>query len=365
MGIFTILANTLPDNMPARRKYNKVSNSDRKRIYDCFKEGRDWRQLAKTLGINQRTAQHWLFNDQVEPKKKGGSLSKKTPEIMNFFTDVIEEKTSITLKELKDLLLQHFRMNVSINCIKNWLDGELFSVKDVRPTVLNMNSVENKAKRARYIEGLFNARSEGRTIIWIDESNFNLYCKRKQGRSKIGSRASIIQPTCKGQNLHCIGAMSSNQMIHFSTHRGSYTRNECLDWFRELVSKCEEQGMDRLTLIIDNAPVHSNLEEIEEEYNDVQILRLAPYSYLLNPIELLWSEFKSHVKRMLRDQMFALNRIESVQGGTIADQRMQALEEVAENAIQQVPSSHLMAFANRVERYYSAAARQDDIVELP
>ena len=83
-------------------------------------------------------------------------------------------------------------------------------------------------------------------------------------------------------------------------------------------------------------------------------------------MELLWSEFKSHVKRLLRNQMSALNiMIQSVPGGSITSQRMQALEEVAEDTMRLVQPAHLLAYSNRVDRYYSAAARQDDIMELP
>ena len=40
---------------------------------------------------------------------------------------------------------------------------------------------------------------------------------------------------------------------------------------------------------MDNAPVHSRLEELLQENPHTEIIRPAPYSYLLNPIELLFS----------------------------------------------------------------------------
>ena len=152
-----------------------------------------------------------------------------------------------------------------------------------------MNNNENKVKRAAYIEQLFQHRSEGRTLIWTDETNFNLYCKRSQGRSRIGTRASVVLPASKGANLHCIGAMTSASIVLFTTRRGAFRADDCIEWFRELAVTCENNGIEQPTFIIDNAPAHCRLECICEEFPNVKLLRLAPYSYLLNPIELLWS----------------------------------------------------------------------------
>ena len=59
---------------------------------------------------------------------------------------------------------------------------------------------------------------------------------------------------------------------------------------RELANKWISQEIKNATFMIDNAPAYSRLEEIEKECPNVNILRLAPYSYLMNnPIELVLS----------------------------------------------------------------------------
>lgn len=343
----------------------KISSQDRRRVYEAHEEGSDWRNVAKTLGIKENTAYKWLSKKQVAAKKKGGSSSRKTQEIMDSFEDVIEENPSITLRELQQFLIQHFGLSVSISTIKNWLDLQLYSVKNVRSEIDRINNPVNKQKRSEYMEKFFAARSAGRTIIWIDETNYNLYCKRKEGRSKIGSRASVILPASKGANLHCIGGMTHSQMVHFTTHRGSFKGEDCKLWFRDLIQKCTESGIMQPTFIIDNAPVHSRLEELMAEFPHIDIIRLAPYSYLLNPIELVWSAFKSHIKRMMRNRMSDLLAIERSSELTMSEQRMRVLEGMAQEAISKVTSSMLMNFTNRVEKYYAAASRQEDLKEIP
>ena len=147
----------------------------------------------------------------------------------------------------------------------------------------------------------------GRTFIFINETNFNLYCKRKQGRSKIATRASIVLPWSIAANLHCIRAMSSTKLVLFTRRRGDFKRQDCLQLFRELANECVSQAIENPTFINDNAPAnapaHSLLEEIEEEFPNVKILRLAPSLYLMNPIELVWSAFKTHVNIILKARM--------------------------------------------------------------
>uniref|UniRef100_A0A6A7FWY1 Tc1-like transposase DDE domain-containing protein n=1 Tax=Hirondellea gigas TaxID=1518452 RepID=A0A6A7FWY1_9CRUS len=227
-----------------------------------------------------------------------------------------------------------------------------------------MNKEENKVKRSTYMNKLFENRAEGRSLIWIDETNFNLYCKRSQGRSRIGTRASVVVPASKGSNLHCIGAMSSSALVLFTTRRGAFKANDCLQWFRDLVDACEGQGIHNPTFIIDNAPTHCRLENIIQEFPHVKLLRLAPYSYLLNPIELMWNIFKSHLKRMLQERMPRILNITHVPGLSMAEQRMRELEQIANESIAFITPNMSMGFSNRVERYYPMASRED-LKELP
>ena len=226
-----------------------------------------------------------------------------------------------------------------------------------------MNKLENKEKRIAYMQKFYSARSSNRTIIWVDETNFNMYCKRAQGRSRIGCRASIVVPACKGANLHCIGAMSSTELVHFSTKRGALKSCDFNEWIQQLIAKCEEKHIRNPTFVIDNAPAHSKVETVLESHENVEILRLAPYSYLLNPIELLWSSFKSNVKREMRQEMPGLLTVQRTANASLSEQRIQALEAIAARCISCATSEKLMSYANRVGTYYHAASRGDDLQE--
>ena len=64
-------------------------------------------------------------------------------------------------------------------------------------------------------------------------------------------------------------------------------------WVEDLIASCSSQGINAPTFITDHAPAHASMEEIVAEHENVRMIRLAPYSYLLNPIELVWSSYKS------------------------------------------------------------------------
>ena len=68
----------------------------------------------------------------------------------------------------------------------------------------------------------------------------------------------------EGINLHCIGAMSANQIINFTTQRGGFKNAESNEWFRGLVNKCIAAGIQSPTFVVHNVPAHLRLELLEE-----------------------------------------------------------------------------------------------------
>ena len=115
-----------------------------------------------------------------------------------------------------------------------------------------------------------------------------------------------------------------------------------------MIQDCASQGIVNPTIIVDNAPAHARLE--------------AAFENTSNPIELVWSAMKNHVKAELRQKM---REICGFQRGTtpIYEQRMMVLEQIANESIEKISSNMLMNFANRVEIHYTGSVRQEDLIE--
>ena len=55
-----------------------------------------------------------------------------------------------------------------------------------------------------------------------------------------------------------------------------------------------------VVLICDNAPCHSTVDKLEEDFPGLTVQRLLPFSLMFNPVENIWCEMKSYIKRHMR-----------------------------------------------------------------
>ena len=84
---------------------------------------------------------------------------------------------------------------------------------------------------------------------------------------------------------------------------------------------------------MDNVPSHRNLEakiEAQLSVTGAKILRLAPYSAPLNPIELIWNQVKAHIKRSVAESLEEITIVPS--GFTQAEHRLNLMEKWSEEA---------------------------------
>ena len=118
-----------------------------------------------------------------------------------------------------------------------------------------------------------------------------------------GTRCTVAAAGSKGANIHLIGCISTLGLIYPEERRGAFHLKDACKWLRGCIRKVFETYRRPVVIVIDNAPCHSRIEEIlaEEELSRNSILRLAPYSPMLNPIEHIWSLIKASVKSNLAE----------------------------------------------------------------
>lgn len=84
-----------------------------------------------------------------------------------------------------------------------------------------MNNVINKQKLADYMRSLNEYIRNGKKIVFIDETNFNLFYRRKQGWSRVGARSVQITPSSIGNSgvikMDGVYAMGGNGKPTFRT----------------------------------------------------------------------------------------------------------------------------------------------------
>lgn len=338
-----------------RKAYNKNNEKDRARIVNCANKGDDWVSLAETLNVKYKTAYHWVRSGRDKMLKKGGKKPKTlSNEIVENMISWVEEDCCITLKQLQSKLIREHNINISTSSVANYLENQLFRLKSVHHISVTMNSTENKQRRSDYVTSLNNCIQQGKQIIWIDETNFNLFCRRNQGRARIGDRAIQILPASKGPNVHLIGAMSAAGIVNFKRRRGSYTSQLANEWIIELIEHWRMLGNDVNDLIIvcDNAPCHAQLE-IAINGTGANLLRLGPYSPMLNPMETIWSKIKTEVKNRLR--------IPLVIAPGVMEQRLIYLEEHIDYAKNTIVGGDCARAVQHTTTFHGAALALDNM----
>lgn len=245
---------------------------------------------------------------------------------------------SHTLTQIRQTMLtQHF-IKISLSTIHRILNDNNFSMKNLQYEPVSRNSEENILQRAQHCREMLPLSPH--TLVYIDESGFNLHTNRKRGisymcvyvymsvyvhvyvymclcaclrlyvgRSIIGQRATIETANSKGGNITVCAAMSpSYGLMHYKIIFGSFKSATFADFLNELFDKCDIFKMITHHLVMDNASIHKTAEVKEliaagvkqrNTHRTVQQKQvfLPPYSPHLNPIEQMWSAYKSHIKR--------------------------------------------------------------------
>nr|CAI5834115.1 unnamed protein product [Callosobruchus analis] len=194
-------------------------------------------------------------------------------------------------------------------------------MKQVHKQPISMDSEENKRKRVEHVTALNRYIELGKQIVWIDETNFNLFCRRTRGRSRVGVRAVQHLPAARGPNVHLIDAISPAGVVTMERRRGSFSSDSANIWITNLLQRWQDMGNEvgDLVIVCDNAPCHATFEGVINN-TEATLLRLGPYSPMLNPIENIWSKIKAYVKTHLR--------VPQVRGIGIVEQRLLYLEEI-------------------------------------
>lgn len=348
--------------MPYMKK--RESESIKKQICAVYNNNGDWRGLANALGVKKATAYRWVKNQNQVQRQHGGKRREKiTEDHRAVMTRYIEENPRMTLKELKRKFEEDHHVSVSTECLRQHLDGLMFTLKDIRREPERTNSEETKTKRCEYVRQLLDYQSQNIPIIYMDETNFNLFISRRQGRSKKGTRCRYISAGTRGNNVHVIGCIGNLGLIYSEFRRGSFKMAECNEFVRQCLRAAQNMYHSSVVLVMDNAPCHRNVEAVfaDEEFRNHSLLRLSPYSAMLNPIELAWSSFKAAVKRSLSVQLPQILVDEDRGNLSQTEYRLRQLENIMAEALGTINVNSCARYLAHILRFVPDALNLNDM----
>lgn len=144
-------------------------------------------------------------------------------------------------------------------------------------------------------------------------------------------------------------------MEHWQIRRGSYRCETANEFIRGLVDSLQMKNIDLETgvLVCDNAPCHARLEVVVREFQGLTLLRLGPYSPMLNPIENIWSKLKAGVKRN--------NGVPQVVGPGVGVQRLEYLERLIEDSFAEITPRDYSQSAQHSTLFHTSAINMEDM----
>ncbi|KAG3078360.1 hypothetical protein PI125_g21005 [Phytophthora idaei] len=271
--------------MPSEPRHTLAA---RTRVLDAFKQGQDWFLVAHHNAIPATTARRIVDSGSSEVKARGGTRAsnvKCTLEMEVALVDYVEENCLYTLVQLQQMITFDFVVSLSTSLTSQKLCGKLYTMKKVTfPKLLSLlllltasvwhgymqvriepvtcnSEKKNIEKRRVFAEALLKYEREGAFIVYYDETNFNLYCKRLQGRALQGERAVIKLPSSKGKNLQVQCAVSTEiGLVHCATQRGTIKMeaNVAFVDIYDAVKGHETHHSDfsgmPIVIVLDNAP---------------------------------------------------------------------------------------------------------------
>ncbi|RHY31657.1 hypothetical protein DYB32_003288 [Aphanomyces invadans] len=301
-----------------RMKKSKGPTADEKqRVLDAHLRGDDWSLVAQHNGMSYATAWRVVNSGRTMLLPRGGvrtGQKKVTAEIRDALEKYLDENCQYTLREMKSFIEGDFNgTNISVQTISRHILGMLYT-------------------RREFALKLKQHQINGDFIVYYDETNFNLYCKRSFRRAKKGKRATVVLPPSKGPNLQVQCAVSAEQgLVCYKLERGSIKMEQNAEFFEICTSRVFkarvksylvlhtdamlERGeygtfLERRMILLEDAAQESisllelvarnrgkmvySSQLIAAKYGQI-LYFTPPYHPKLQPIELVWGMVKNRV----------------------------------------------------------------------
>jgi transposase len=305
------------DNQSKKREYQELSNDQRKRVIETYKERPDIAQnkIAKLVGTSNssisRVIRKYEDEGEVEKKKRGGSAKKLSEEQRETLRDWVDEDCKVTLKEMKEKVKMEMNVKISTSTIDNYLRDFHYTLKRTSLIPIKRNDPETIEKRFAYAQEFMqmygDEKMEQKQFVFIDESGFNISMRSKYGRAKKGCRAVSYVKHLRSENISLCCAISTLGIIGWTARDTPYNSESFCEFLLQVM---KNYPLPNCVFIFDNAQFHKT----QAVYNTItlhghRILPLPPYSPFLNPVENLFSQWKNFIRRQspsTRDHLMSL-----------------------------------------------------------
>jgi len=288
------------ENVEMKRKYARVDDVLRSRMIKNHNEGCSPVEIANKYDVSRKTV-----SSIVLVYAKTGRINKKTirePRLkkldqadVSFVQSKIDDRPDLTLNELKVMLISERNISVSRTTVASAIRNFSYTLKNMKDVPERRNTP--KTIEDRYAYALHFTNIDQNKLIYVDETGFSLAVRRKKGRSVKGSTPVRTVRQIRSKNISVCSALTAQSLLKFEIHEGSYNTVRFNAFIAMIVKNLSENNLVSMIFVMDNCSIHKSkaLKETLES-NGHELLFLPAYSPFLNPIEEVFSQWKSHVR---------------------------------------------------------------------
>lgn len=274
------------------------SKDIREKIVSTYEEGgTSIRKVAERFRVCKNAVHNLLKQKRetgdISPQKARGGKPSQLAGREQGIISMVEEHSDYTLSEYCELWEERGGVRVSESTMCRFL-GKLKLTRK-KKTKRNRKIKEAEVQQGRLDYWQTVKMFDPKNLVFIDEMGILLGIMRTMARSLQGTRAYDFDAVYRGKRLNFVGAMSLEKVISVRLLEKSLNG----ELFKEFVKEDLLPNLwSGVGVVMDNLTDHK-VEGVKEMIEGVggQVIYLSSYSCEFNPIEHLWWELKSFVRR--------------------------------------------------------------------
>ncbi|POM69460.1 Hypothetical protein PHPALM_14249 [Phytophthora palmivora] len=184
----------------------------------------------------------------------------------------------------------NFGVELSTSTISNKLIGKLYTIKQVHVEPITCNNDANKAKRMVFAKESRQHMQDGNssciTMRPISTCTVSI--------AKDAPKEASEPPYCCFRPRVKCAVSTELGLVHYRLQCGSILMDVNASFVDEIYGKAklssifQEHFIEKIVVVVlDNAPAHNQTENLITERDDMVLLRLALYSPMCNPIQVM------------------------------------------------------------------------------
>lgn len=267
-------------------------------IRTFLKQTHTQEELSETYDIGTATAGRWVRRHKetgsVAPLPGGRGVAPLISDAQ--LVDLcllVQEKPDRTLVEFVEAWEKKTGVRVGTSTMWRALSRADLTQKKKSFHAQEADSPRVREKTVEYLREINGIPIE--KLVFLDETGSNLAMALSRAWSPSGTRAHAKKPG-RGSNLSILAAVRTSGICAWNGYDGALDGDRFTTF---VVEKLVPTLAKDEVVVMDNASIHK-VDGIREAIEAVgaKLIYLPPYSPDLNPIELVWSLLKQHLKKL-------------------------------------------------------------------